>query len=366
VGTVPYHGAELDRRIRDAWVRPNALWDLPAPLPPPVGDNAGIPDRYILRNGLLVPRASVREPHPVALGARGHPRGIGYELDPLTRIRIALLGYPDRAAAAWSALHVWGLPYFCADADTCVLSGGRPVLASGPEEVTRLRRQGVQATVATFRPDPVVRDMAVVPPVQALMQALRMLWRGTHGWYTLPVAGTPCREVAAVQLLDSFCATFGVDPGEVPAAGRFLFDNPTLRRLVRSCDRGAESPMETVLRLLVVDLLGPTGRELVPQLVIHRDGGVSDPVHGVPRTGTTSPVVARVDLGHPGLKLALQYDGEGHLAKERRDRDARVNTGLANLGWHTLRLTHGHLTDPVELGRVLHDGVALCRARLGG
>ncbi|MGO1950814.1 MAG: DUF559 domain-containing protein [Mycobacteriaceae bacterium] len=165
--------------------------------------------------------------------------------------------------------------------------------------------------------------------------------------------------VRAVQLVDAMCGLFGIDPHRLVAACGDHYRSEQLQRIVSVSDRGAESPMETLMRLM---LRGMFGEIFVSQLVIRRDGTVADPVHTGEAVG--HGVVARVDLGCPELKLALQYDGAGHLERSRRDVDSKVSTALANLGWHVLRLTYGHLRDLDLLYSTVADGMALCRSRL--
>lgn len=74
--------------------------------------------------------------------------------------------------------------------------------------------------------------------------------------------------------------------------------------------------------------------------------------------------MARLDLGCEELKLALQYDGSGHLHRSVRDRDSRINAELANLDWHVVRVTKGYLDDAAAFGKVLRDAVGLCERRL--
>lgn len=114
------------------------------------------------------------------------------------------------------------------------------------------------------------------------------------------------------------------------------------------------------MRLMAKDMFGDF---FTSQLVISQDGSVSDPVHTGERVGRG--IVARVDLGCEELKLVLQYDGSGHLERSRRDSDSKVSTELANLGWHELRLTYGHLKDRDLFYSTVAGGIALCRSRQG-
>jgi very-short-patch-repair endonuclease len=90
-----------------------------------------------------------------------------------------------------------------------------------------------------------------------------------------------------------------------------------LKRALRLAVPGAESPMETRLRLLLV-LAG-----LPPPVVQHR----------VPAAN------ARLDLAYPQVKLAIEYDGDHHRDRRQFARDvARLNRPRL-LGWTVLRFT---------------------------
>jgi hypothetical protein len=169
-------------------------------------------------DGLWVPTQSVRPESLGTAGAAYHPRQLAYRVDALTRLRRILDLRPDWTGAAWSAGSAWGAPYFCDDADTCVLSRGRRRLTSA--EWSARRRE--------------------------------------------------------------------------------------------------------------------------------------------------PKIVARPDLGDPAPRLALQYDGAAHLGLERRDRDSKVNTQLANLEWHVLRIAQGHLADPDLPAEAVDGGMEVSRRRLGG
>lgn len=81
----------------------------------------------------------------------------------------------------------------------------------------------------------------------------------------------------------------------------------TLRVLAPLADGRAESPPESILRLYWIDAGLPWP---VPQLEIWVDG----------------QMIARLDLGHLGIRFAVEYDGdEWHSSPEQRshDRDRR-------------------------------------------
>lgn len=89
--------------------------------------------------------------------------------------------------------------------------------------------------------------------------------------------------------------------------------------VVRLCDRGAESPMETRLRL---------------KLVL---GGLPAPATQYEIRDAAGRSVARVDLAYPELRIAIEFDGEHHRSIWANDL-VRQNT-IIGLGWTLLRYT---------------------------
>lgn len=107
------------------------------------------------------------------------------------------------------------------------------------------------------------------------------------------------------------------------------------RRALGMAREGAESPKESETRVLIMDHGLP---EPVMQWIV-RDGG---------------DFVARVDLAYPELKIAIEYEGDGHRTeKEQWRADIRRQRRLEDLGWIVIRLTESDLTDPFAfLGRL--------------
>ncbi|MFI5691121.1 type IV toxin-antitoxin system AbiEi family antitoxin domain-containing protein [Kribbella sp. NPDC051586] len=92
------------------------------------------------------------------------------------------------------------------------------------------------------------------------------------------------------------------------------------RRVAAAADGRSESPLESVLRSLLIEA-GIDGFE--PQVVI-RDGAFS----------------ARVDLGHRELLLALEADSFAHHGtRNALTRDCRRHTNLTIRGWRLLRFS---------------------------
>jgi very-short-patch-repair endonuclease len=102
------------------------------------------------------------------------------------------------------------------------------------------------------------------------------------------------------------------------------------RRAVELADPRAESRPESRLRVyLVLDDLQP-----VPQYVVCDWQGV---------------VVARVDLGFPKQRLAVEYDGEWHGEWRQISADRERLNRLQAAGWDVLFVTARQLRDPAAV-----------------
>lgn len=94
-----------------------------------------------------------------------------------------------------------------------------------------------------------------------------------------------------------------------------------LREVIRLADPRAESPMETILRLLFLDAGLPAAQ---PQFEVYDARG---------------RLIARVDLAWPSARLAVEYEGDHHRERARFRRDiARINA-LQRAGWTVIRLS---------------------------
>ncbi|GEK80496.1 hypothetical protein ABA31_18470 [Agrococcus baldri] len=98
------------------------------------------------------------------------------------------------------------------------------------------------------------------------------------------------------------------------------------RRALSLVRVGAESPRETLVRLLVIGAL--------PEPTLQHE--VFD------ASGT---FIARLDLSWPKLKLGVEYDGEHHTEPEQRSRDLARIERLRALGWHIITVTKHDLDD---------------------
>jgi hypothetical protein len=98
------------------------------------------------------------------------------------------------------------------------------------------------------------------------------------------------------------------------------------RRALALVRVGAESPRESLLRLLVIGAL--------PEPILQHE--VFD---------ATGAFVARLDLSWPRLKLGVEYDGAHHAEPAQQERDRIRREKLRALGWHIIVVTNDDLQD---------------------
>ncbi|WP_314880632.1 hypothetical protein [Corynebacterium durum] len=115
-------------------------------------------------------------------------------------------------------------------------------------------------------------------------------------------------------------------------SARGIFDRRTLRRLIRLSDAGAESPPETILRLIAA----PLRPGLTTQIPVFT-------------TGCLRKLLTIVDAGWKDIRVGLFYDGEHHLHRNQRDYDSEVWATMRELGWECFRVTQGMLKQPEHL-----------------
>lgn len=148
----------------------------------------------------------------------------------------------------------------------------------------------------------------------------------------------------AIAKIDAVCNKGRTDVHTVAAVAeqmKGLHGVQRVRALLRWCDRRADSPRETRLRLMLVraGLPVPT-----TQLVIYNEYGEK---------------VATADLGYEKQKVAIFYDSELHREKSNWEFDAWVNAQLLELGWQPLRITAQMMRHPPMIIRQVR--VALTR-----
>jgi hypothetical protein len=139
--------------------------------------------------------------------------------------------------------------------------------------------------------------------------------------YDLARRGDLVERVVAV---DRLANVHGFSPDlllHFSARNRGTRGNELVPHVLAYADRRAESPMETRLRMLIMQsgLPRPQVQWVVPD----------------ERTRT----VVRLDLAWPELMIGIEYEGEGHTEPEQVLRDVSRYTGLVDKGWRIYRYT---------------------------
>lgn len=192
---------------------------------------------------------------------------------------------------------------------------------------------------------------------------IEMLWRNSHPPAgvitrneafavdeTTTVAGipvtTPVRTLfdlgrhlprnEAVTRIDALLWTGRVSVAEVqPLIARYPLAPglSALRTALDLADAGAESPRETLLRLLLTDA---GMRPESTQIKVYQGG----------------KIVAKLDMGWDDLKIGIQYDGRHHQSdRGQYVRDQQINRTLEAKGWIIIRVIAEDTADDI-LARV--------------
>ncbi|MEU4520949.1 DUF559 domain-containing protein [Amycolatopsis sp. NPDC024027] len=232
-------------------------------------------------------------------------------------------------------------------AQAALIHVGRPAALSG---ATSLALHGISAVADT------VVHLSVPPSKRARSKPGLVVHRAEYEPSdVIELEGLPVFSLD-LALADYLCdgdertAFAAVDQamaGLPPAHCRTLRENVRDRLVDRRNRRGihrgqmllalatgkAESPPESILRLLVVEAGFP-----VPEVQFEI-------------TGVDGRRLYVLDIAWPGLRIALEYDGFA-AHEERHERDAERDARMAGRGWVTIRATAADLRDP---GRVLAE-----------
>ncbi|OFT82038.1 hypothetical protein [Corynebacterium sp. HMSC29G08] len=281
-------------------------------------------DHYLIHTSDAVP------PAVASLAQRHHPRQVYYQVPGLHRALAHLLANPSLSATGFAALALYGMRYLTDYADT-FLTG--PTIAK--------KTSGSSLTPALFRSEPkeiwqlnyVGLTLQAAPPAVALCQALTQVRSGEVRWPIVKVSGLSEEFVRAVQLVDAARHFINVDPVDLLRASRQRISLPWLVDVLMASSPLAESPKETEMRLLALEVARSFQLELREQLLL-------TDAHGKP--------ITRFDLALPQLKIGLMYDGAHHWEHERRHKDTAINLESAVMGWQVLRFSAATLWGLVD------------------
>lgn len=143
---------------------------------------------------------------------------------------------------------------------------------------------------------------------------------------------------SAVARLDALARAARLDVEDVRAVAAHHPGTRGLRQLesaLHLVDRGAESPQESYLRLVLIR------------------GGLPRPQTQVPVYADDGTVVAYLDMGWPELMVGVEYDGDHHRTDRRQYvRDIRRRDLVEDLGWRLVRVVaEDHPTDILRRAR---------------
>jgi very-short-patch-repair endonuclease len=240
--------------------------------------------------------------------------------DHLLRVTAAALLMPPGAAISGrSAALVWGAPLRDYDGDVEILAPRR----FGPVRGLAIRIGPVGAAD--------IADRWGMP----VCTALRTCWELARALPDLEAVGwvdalARNRRIRRTQLTAEALRHFG-EMGSLRAAD-----------ILSLCDPRAESPPESTLQVHIHRAGLPTP---TPQYRVMIDG----------------EFVARVDLGWPRLKFAVEYDGQWHVDPRQLADDRRSLRALQSVGWTIFHVTRSDMADVDALMGEL--GAALERRR---
>ncbi len=134
---------------------------------------------------------------------------------------------------------------------------------------------------------------------------------------------------AGVQRIDALMNATDVKVNDVEAViGRHpgVRGLRQLRKTLELVDGGAESPYESLTRLLLAQ------------------AGFPRPETQIPVRDEYGYMIARIDMGWPQWRVGVDFDGAHHWTDSRqRTRDVERYAKLSELGWFDVRLTAGTL-----------------------
>ncbi|MDO5075780.1 hypothetical protein [Corynebacterium sp.] len=290
---------------------------------------------------LAMPRGLCRAGREVEWGLRFHPQRLGFVAPIVVRARAHVTQTPDVVIGGWAAAAYAGLSCWVDDAHITVHVASNFQRSHSVLDATRRRlRPGTRV----WAPDRDLPSMRVVVPEVALVDCLIDLQRGWHSWWVYQVPNLAAWEVRAIQLIDALRECTLLNFRLVREIARNIFSARQLKKLLRFSCSGAQSPPETVLRLIAEQIR----EHLRVQIPIYDSGAFVD-------DGT--PLLTVVDAGWPDIQVALFYDGAHHLQRTQRDYDAKVLIRLRELGWEPLRITHGLLNKPRDLITTLRRAI---------
>ncbi|WP_176776642.1 MULTISPECIES: DUF559 domain-containing protein [unclassified Microbacterium] len=126
---------------------------------------------------------------------------------------------------------------------------------------------------------------------------------------------------------------------------RELAENADLEEAVRRLARRGVRDLREALPLLRAGAESP--RETIVRLILLR-GGLPEPELNRDLRDEDGRFVARLDLAYPEYRVAVEYDGRQHAERAQFRRDADRWPAIAAQGWLLVRVVDHHLHDAVS------------------
>ncbi|WJZ03589.1 hypothetical protein [Corynebacterium freiburgense] len=258
-------------------------------------------------------------------------------VDILARARKHHIARPNAIIGGWAALAYTGLTNWVSKAPVTLHVTSNYLRTHNPTKPTRRR---IRPNTPTWAPDPSYPNMHVAAPEVALIDCLIDLQRNYYTWWTYQVPQQQPWEVRATQLIDALHQHHPLNLPLLHSTARNIFNARKLEKLLNQSHPGSQSPPETALRL-IANTIRPNPDIQIPiyeQTPPHR-------------------LLTTADAGWEDIKVALFYDGEHHLNRHQRDYDARVQIELREMGWESIRITHGLLRNPNALTKNIQHAI---------
>ncbi|SFR98586.1 hypothetical protein SAMN04487783_0245 [Agrococcus baldri] len=246
---------------------------------------------------------------------------------------------PHQAFAGRTAARLWGLPL------AQRWTAEEPLDVARPHDAYRSRVKGTrEVVVAAGRLTTLEIDgLRVLSPAATALT----LGRELHHEHLVQVVDallTPAKRYPELRLPrepGAACMTRAeLDDFLRRCAG--LSGVVALRAAAADARAGAESRFETITRLLIVE------------------AGLPEPV--VHPSVVVDGIELHPDLGYPELKIAIEYEGDGHRDEQRWGQDIDRYARLEAAGWIIVRITKADLP---RRGARLVERVATALARRG-
>jgi very-short-patch-repair endonuclease len=234
---------------------------------------------------------------------------------------VALLLPPGAAIGGLSAAYLWGVDLLPRDA---------PVAIVIPRAVqSRLRTQPRVSVLRSTLSPADLTQFAALPVTTPLRTAFDVGRRSRRTDAVVAIDALLHRRLVKLDALRGYAADHPGWPGSRMLAAALEVAEPS-----------AESPMETRMRLVIID--GGMPRPTVQHEIRDRHGRF----------------LARVDLAYPQWRVAIEYEGDHHRGRAAFRRDITRLNALREAGWLVLRFTADDvLREPARVVRLVQAAI---------